>query len=243
MANIVTAALRAIGSAIEVLVKCTVRLFTTIVHAILTFLLWIWKRYCSFCDSHNFRPVSLLVSTAATIVIIAAFFIISAMSAELRLKNSVYGLKDVGELVTQSYYYRQIRTIRDSRRLWGWDIPLTERECIFSYDGVIRAGYNFEEIEVKVENKRVTVKLPEPYIITNEILTETFSVYDEDSNIFNPLHLEDIGGEIEDIRTQGEYEAIQSGLFEATRENAMNVIEGFLSGFFDFDEYELVFAD
>ena len=94
--------------------------------------------------------------------------------------------------------------------------------------------------KIKTESL-VTVTLPEPYILSNEILAETLKLYDEDNNIFNPIHMEEIGAEIGDIRAQGEQEAIDNGVFEAARENAEYIIRGFLSGIFDFEVYELRF--
>ena len=59
-----------------------------------------------------------------------------------------FGLNNVGELVTQTGYFTVVSVMDDSARLWGWSIPLTDSKHVFSYDGIVRAGLNFEKLKV-----------------------------------------------------------------------------------------------
>ena len=127
--------------------------------------------------------------------------------------------------------------------MWGWDVPLTSAQTIFSYEGLIRAGYNFEDIKIDVDydNKRITVTLPTPYIINNDIIADSLMVYSEDTNIFTPISVEDFNDAQKDMRGQGEADAIKIGIYDAARTNAEVLIKGFLSGAFDLDEFEIAF--
>lgn len=116
-------------------------------------------------------------------------------------------------------------------------------QSIFSYEGIIRAGYDFEKIHVDVDygDKRITVTLPEAYIINNDILPDSLLVYSEDTNIFTPIRITDFNDTQAGMKQQGQEDAVNAGILEAARANAEVLIRGFLSGAFDLNEYELIF--
>ena len=78
------------------------------------------------------------------------------------------GFEDIGELATQSAYCTQVNVTDSSRELFGAKIPFTQSKYIYSYDVVVKAGFDFEEIEWSKNDKTIEVKLPEAKILLDE---------------------------------------------------------------------------
>ena len=189
---------------------------------------------------------SALVRTA--IIAVPIVLILLTMTATGTLfktsgKTTSLGLKDIGELATQAGYYTNVEVIEGSRELWGWQVPLTQSKYIFSYDGIIKAGLDFAEIDVDVNESTKTIKviLPEMKVISNEIDGDSLQVYNESMSIFTPLTLESVNAAQEDLRVKAEESAIENGLLENARMNAETLLKGFLAGSYDLTQYTLVF--
>lgn len=222
----------------------------TVLGAVVKFFGGLKNAYVSWCRKHSFHPLIFagIIIACLVALIIVPFIGNEEVPVEVvpeEGKTTKLELKDIGELATQVGYYTNVQVIREAQEAWGWEIPLTQTECIFSFDGIIKAGYNFEQIEIEVdeEMKTVTIVMPEPYVLSNEINPESLKIYDEDKNLFTPLSIEDFGGKLEQVRDESEADAIAKGLFDNARVNAEALIRGFLSGMIDLDEYEIIFVD
>lgn len=154
-----------------------------------------------------------------------------------------FDLKAIGELATQAGYYTNVEIIEDSKKLWKITLPFTSSKYIFSYDGIIKAGIDFEEIEWSVNDvtKKITVKLPEMKILSNEIDTNSLYVYDESRSIFSPLTVNDINDSLIALKVESEEKAIGNGILEEAEENAKVLIQGFLAG--SYPDYEIVYKE
>ena len=102
-------------------------------------------------------------------------------------KTTKIGFEDIGELATQSAYCTEVNVTEAAREFFGVEIPFTESKYIYSYDIVIKAGFNFEEIEWKLNDHRIEVKLPETKILSSEIDLDSFKLYHEDESIFRQI--------------------------------------------------------
>ena len=91
---------------------------------------------------------------------------------------------NVGELATQSAYCSQVDTIKDARSLFGMEIPFTQSQYVYSYDIVIKAGFDFKRIIPDVNDKKkvITIHMPKPKILSSEIKEDSCKVYVEDKN-------------------------------------------------------------
>ena len=79
-------------------------------------------------------------------------------------KTTKLGFENIGELATQSAYCTGVGSTDDWRKMFGSiKIPFTESKYVFSCDVVIKAGYDFADIDYDVERKEkvVTVHMPE----------------------------------------------------------------------------------
>lgn len=141
-------------------------------------------------------------------------------------------LQEIGQLVTYSYEYSDVREIKDSRQIFGWNIPGTTHTIQLKYDGTIKVGYEVADIAVSVDNetKTIYVTLPEPKITDNYINMDTLS-YAEQNNIFNPISGDEITGELDSIKSEALEKAENAGIYELAEGNAKAQISGLFEAF------------
>lgn len=117
------------------------------------------------------------------------------------------------------------------------------RANIYSYDIVIKAGIDFEEIEWSEKGKKIEVKLPEVKILSSEINPDSMKIYYEEESIFRQISLEENNEAQSKMRQQAEEDAINSGLLDNARSNAETILRSFFASQYDLQEYEVVFVD
>lgn len=204
----------------------------------------LFRRLDQFCQKHQFHPR--MVKTVALISCAIVIFCVTlgvVSVTTVKSETVQFGLKDIGELATQAGFYTNVQTIKGSRQLFNIDIPFTENKYIFSYDGVIKAGLDFGDVDIDVNKEAhiVTIKMPSIKILSNDIDHDSLQVYNEVKNIFNPLKLSDVNLSLIEMEKQAEETAIANGLFENAQANAEVLIRGFLSAAFDPGVYSLEF--
>ncbi len=153
------------------------------------------------------------------------------------------GFENIGELVTQSVYCTEVNVIEASRELWGIEIPFTQSKYIYSYDVIIKAGYNFKDISWNVKDNVITVLLPEVKILSNEIIDGSFKVYHEQESIFRPISLSENNKAQENLKENAKQNAIDNGLYNNAKENAKTILTSFFSNVYNLKEYEVKFID
>lgn len=148
-------------------------------------------------------------------------------------------LSDIGELATEEYSYTGVERFEKSK---GWKIFdfLTKASFICSYDGTIKAGINFKDVDVAKNDttKIITVTLPEAKILSSELDEKSFKLYDEKKNIFNPFGMDDMNDMITELKANGEASAIEKGLLERADKNAERLIKQFVGSIVG-DDYHI----
>lgn len=186
----------------------------------------------------------LAVAVVAVILAVALVVYVSSTSA-LQTKSNVtaFDLKNIGELATQSGFFTEVNVIDDAKKLFDWNIPFTSSKYVFSYDGVIKAGIDFAEIEwsVSEQNKTVNIRLPESKILSRELKEDSLEIYDERQSVFTPLTLTDIQESRLEMLEELEQTAQENGLLDQANENAKVLVTGFLAGLYNPAEYTYVF--
>ena len=148
-------------------------------------------------------------------------------------------LRSVQELVTVSYYYTNMGRFENQVDFYGWKVPFTTKSFIVSYDGVIKAGVDLEQLQVSIGDREVTVTLPESRIISHEIPEDSLEVFDENDNIFNPITIEDYAGFTKDQKEAMELRAAENGLLTSAEEKARTTVESFLRLLPEMEAYTL----
>ncbi len=157
------------------------------------------KRKFSFvrwCRDHAFSTTKIAVVIIFFVIIfgVMIYLVVSRPNAKYTSRTIDFGLKNIGEMATQAGYYTNIVTINiPNRTIAGIPMPGTSSKSIATYQGIIRAGIDFEKIVVDIneETKTVTLTMPPTRILSNEIDPDSLEVYDESNNIFNPISITD----------------------------------------------------
>ena len=150
-------------------------------------------------------------------------------------------LKDIGELATEEYDYTGVETYDESKSFNGFEIPFTQSKFIYSYDGTIKAGIDFNDIHVEKDDlkKLVTISLPGAQILSSEIDEKSFQLYDEKNSIFNPISVSDVNETVVRLKESAEQKAIDKGLLERADKNAQTLIKGFVKSTFGLNGYTI----
>lgn len=205
----------------------------------------LWKILCGLCELIHVSPRIAAIVVILLLVMGGSSAITSVMvRADVSSRTTQFGLRNIGELATQSGYYTNVQVIDKWQELWGVQVPFTQSKYVFSYDGIIKAGLDFSAIDVQVDDAAgvIRIRLPEVQILSNEIDPNSLEIYDERSNIFTPLNLEKVNNSLLELREKSQQTAVGNGLLEQATENAKLLITGFLSGMYDLQRYSIVYV-
>ena len=134
----------------------------------------------------------------------------------------------MGVLITQEYYFTQVETYTKEKNIF-LIIP-SSSGFMYSYDGAVFAGVDFEKIGVQTDEDRkvVTVDLPPSEIQAVTIDRDTFKIYSEKESIWNPLKLEDYNISLAEFEDAAKEKALGSGILERSDQQAQKLVSEFI---------------
>ncbi|MBE5961409.1 MAG: DUF4230 domain-containing protein [Lachnospiraceae bacterium] len=147
-------------------------------------------------------------------------------------------MEQIGELATVSYFYTNMGKFEDALQLFDRDVPLTKKSFTISYDGVIKAGVKLSEVGVSVAGNEIIIEIPQATIVSNDIDMESVVVYDEKSSIFNGLSTEDVTSFLNKQNILIEEKAMNNGILDTARQNAMSTLKLLIGRVVEDDTYE-----
>ena len=132
-------------------------------------------------------------------------------------------IEESSELTSAKMYYNGVLFYSEG------DIPyLTQMSYNMTYSAVVRAGIDVSEIEIKVEDDRVVVDLPEPEIQDINIDPDSVKFFDKKNALFNWEKMEDGVDAIKYAKDDVEANANLEVLKEEALENSRTLIQGLL---------------
>lgn len=182
--------------------------------------------------------IGIFILVAIVAVVIGLRKIVSSES-----KSTKIGFEDIGEMATQTAYCTELNVTDKSRNLFGVTIPFTQSKYIYSYDIVIKAGFDFNDIKWDKNGTSIEVKLPEAKILSSEIDLDSFKVYHEDESIFTKITITENNEAMKDLKQKAEEDAIINGLLKNARTNVETILTGFFGNVYDLEKYEIIFKD
>lgn len=194
-----------------------------------------------------FSGLMVLVVIAA---IASAFFIGFKIARDkqepaiIAIMNIEGTIKDIGELATAEYGYTIAQTTdKPNMKVVGFEIPFTSSKVIYSYEGLIKAGIDFNKIEVTVNeaNKTIFIELPDAEILSSEVDFNSLIVYDAKYNPFNVFTFSDMNLGLTALEEKAEESAITNGLLIRAAENAQSILRTTVMSFYDPGEYKVEF--
>ena len=187
------------------------------------------------------RLLTLLLIAAVAAAILFATGIIR-LPGRSSPRVEAFELKNIGELATQAGYFTIVQTIELSRKVLI-TIPGSTETYVFSYDGIVKAGMDFADIDVKVDDRahQIRIRLPEIRILSVELDEDSFQQYSGGGNLLSQLTPAEVNEGREKVKEKARETAINNGILENARENAQVLIREFLSGGYDLNVYEIIY--
>lgn len=200
-----------------------------------------FKGFLSHYKYTRWYQISIITLVLILVILCFIFFSTSHTSTESRPISLSF--ESIGELATQASYYTNVQVIEKDRKVFGIHVPGTQSKSIFSYDGIIKVGYNFSEITMTVDDVEKTIKvvLPDPIIIANTPNYDSLKIYDESQSAFAPIRLEDTNQALQDMAEESAETAISNGIYEDARANAEILITAMLASIADSQSYTIIF--
>ena len=200
------------------------------------------KYFSGKIDRNLFLICLVIILICITII---AGMLVQAKKNKMESRTVAFGLRDIGELVTQAGYFTNVQNPSKDQKIFGMSVPFTTSQYIFSYGGVVKAGLDFSKIEVQIDdaNKLATVKLPKIEIFDISIDNESLKIYDESQSIFTPLHITDLNDAQKQLKEEVRQTAIDNGILEGAARNAKVLISSFLSGTLELKSYTIEFEE
>lgn len=154
------------------------------------------------------------------------------------------GVREVGVLETEEYYFTEVVSFSSIKKLWKIDLGITESSYLASYDGVVRAGVDLSGAEVVKDDdlKRITVTLPAAEIQGVDIDPESFQLYSEKAGLGNHISAEDFNNSLVELETTAREKAVARGLLERADGNARVLIRNLIGALVDLNAYSLEFV-
>lgn len=138
-------------------------------------------------------------------------------------------LVSIAELATTEYTYSNTVKYDSHLDFYGYRIPFTTNSFVISYDGVVKAGVDLSKAQINLEGEMITITLPDARIISHEIDYDSIKAMDESYSFFNKITITDYSSFTRDQNSVMEKKALDSGLLEKAKENAVTVVESFVA--------------
>lgn len=194
-----------------------------------------------------------IIATIVILVVLAGagFFLVQKLTPDevvpLSVTMDIEGtINDIGELSTAEYAYRICKTMtKEGLKIPVANLVLTKSEIIYGYEGAIKAGIQFKDIKIDVQEAeditKIYVHLPAVQIFSNELDNDSLVVYAESLSNFNKVSFKDLNLDQIKIKKEAEEDAIENGLLERAKENSKSIIRSTIEGFYGADNCEVEF--
>ena len=146
-------------------------------------------------------------------------------------------LVDISQFSTYSGEYTTTKSAEYTRYfLDNFAVPGTTNTINLECKGIVKVGYDVEEITIEVDNdsKKIYISLPAPKVLDNYVIWDTVKCQEE-NNILNPIDFEQYQALISEIEDDGLALVEADGIYADAEENMITIIRNCLSGFEDFE--------
>ena len=146
-------------------------------------------------------------------------------------------LMEMAELTTYCYEYTDVANANDPRYLFNntkIKVPGATNSIEITASGVVKVGYDMNEIVVEVDDDKISITLPKAKLNDNYVIWDTINC-SESNNILNPIEFSQYEELIDEIEKKGLEQAESAGIYQKAEENVKQIMDGFLSEFKDYE--------
>ena len=151
-------------------------------------------------------------------------------------------LEKIQTFSTYSATYNIEKEVEQTRFLMdNIPIPGTTNSLYLSCEGVVKVGFNFDDIVSKIDevSHTIYITIPQPIILDNYIIWDNLT-YKENNTVLNPIQFSQYQTLIKEIEDEGLIKAKENNIFALAQENFHFVINNF---FDQFEDYSVVIMD
>lgn len=164
------------------------------------------------------------------------------------VRKEVICYKDIEEIAFQEATIKEVGKIHKPTEVGKLkiDTPLTTSDYVFSYNAVIKAGYDLENIKDDGGNEltqTITVTLPKASILDSYLDEKSYVQYWEGEKITANVGLEDFHKEKKKMIKEAKQDAIKGGLYEKTADHAKVIITDYIHSLKGYENYNVVFNE
>jgi hypothetical protein len=161
----------------------------------------------------------------------------------INITSTVKEILPGAEYACLVYHYSSVITDSNVKKLFGFNVPLSEKKAIYTIDGTIKLGFDCKNITIENQYDNIILNMPKIIILSHEIYPETFSLYDEKTSLFNRYGLKDANDiQLEHKKEMEEKIKSNPGLFTQARQSAEQQFRLFLESIPEIrDKYTIVF--
>lgn len=164
------------------------------------------------------------------------------------IEKPVVCYQDIEDIAFQEATIKEIGKIHKPMELGKYEVDtfLTTSNYIFTYNAVIKAGYDLENIKDDGGNEStqtITVTLPKASIFDSYLDEKSYVQYWEGEKITANVGLDDIHKEKKRMLKEAKQDAIKGGLYEKTSDHAKVVIADYIHSLKGYENYNVVFNE
>lgn len=137
-------------------------------------------------------------------------------------------IEKLQELSLVKYNYTGVIGYKDTLKVMNMNVPFTEKYFLIKYNGYIKAGIDLKKSNVQVNGKEVVVYVPKPQIFDAVIDEKSLQIYDQSTNLFNPVSINDYRNAIVKEKNMMIRSAVKQGVLNEARKNAQTLLIGIL---------------
>lgn len=148
------------------------------------------------------------------------------------------GLREMGTLITQEYYFTQVEEYTNTEKFWIFD---STASFTYSYDGVVAAGIDCSRITVVKddEKKVITITIPKAEITSVTIDNDSFKKYEEKNGLWNKVTTDKFNDSMAAFKETAKNNAVAKGLLENADKSAEQMIVSFAKSVSTDAEYKI----
>ena len=148
------------------------------------------------------------------------------------------GLKEMGLLTTEEYYFTQVEEYSSSKKVFIFE---SKASFTYSYDGAVTAGIDCNDVVIDKndELRKITITIPEAKIFGANIDHDSFKIYEEKEGLWNKIDMTKYNDSIIEFENAAIEKAKAKGIVEKANEGANKIISSFVNSLVDSDDYEI----
>jgi hypothetical protein len=148
------------------------------------------------------------------------------------------GLREMGTLITQEYYFTQVEEYTNTEKFWIFD---STASFTYSYDGVVAAGIDCSRITVVKddEKKVITITIPKAEITSVTIDNDSFKKYEEKNGLWNKVTTDKFNDSMAAFKETAKNNAVAKGLLKNADKSAEQMIVSFAKSVSTDAEYKI----